>query len=459
MEVCDLSLLGNLFGNLFGESASEFEARGDELAGVSNWRRATTEYAQALEKTSRDTPAHPRLAAKLDQARIRSFDALMESIHSYIDVREFTYARDQLEVARRLAETSSQLQEVDECESRLKGAGRHVPRSAPAARVAPASTQQTTPATQPAVPQRGTAPAAARLAAPITLNEKTNTDQTFRKLLQHLPATEVNARMALGPEYRQAALYIAAGQPEKAVDTLEKLYLQHRDCAFLMYDLAEVLCDVGRTHDAKELYAFRMEEAPGDWQAAYGMAKILWSEGAGHQALQIIEVAVQRYPRSGHLMAQWGIFLQKLGSRELALEKFYLALQLDAFDDPGLYHTIANLHLELGDKEKAARGYLKSLELDPERVGTMLDYAEFLLERQRDARACLAMLDTAFRGIRKAGGGPLYHVYASYLSSRAHMLLGEREMALLSITRSLEDNQQPWLTEKLESQRQAVLAV
>jgi hypothetical protein len=39
------------------------------------------------------------------------------------------------------------------------------------------------------------------------------------------------------------------------------------------------------------------------------------------------------------------------------------------------------------------------------------------------------------------------------------MLLGEREMALLSITRSLEDNVQPWLTERLETQRQAVLAV
>ena len=457
-----MSLLGNLFGNLFGDSASEFEARGDEYAGVSNWRRACDEYEQALEKSSRESPSHRRLGAKLDQARSRSFTSMMEEIHSSIDVREFTYAREQLGMARRFAETSSQVKQVEECEERLNGAGRHISRQPAAARVvqqqdlpSPTEAADTTSQENP----NRSVPAAARLAAPITLDAETNRDQMFHKLLQHLPAQDIKARMALGERYREAALHIAAGQSEKAVEPLQDLFMEHRDNAFLLYDFVEVLCDVGRLHDAKELLAFRMEQAPDDWQAPYAMARILWSEGAGHQALQIVEAAVLRYPRSGHLMAQWGVFLQKLGSRDMALEKYYLALQLDAFDDPGIYHTIANLHLELGEKDKAAHGYRKALELDAERVGTMLDYAEFLLERERDARACLAVLDTAFRAMRKGGGNRLYHVYASYLSSRAHMLLGEREMALLSITRSMEDNVQPWLIEKLEHQRQAVLAV
>lgn len=454
-----MSLLGNLFGNLFGDSASEFEARGDDYAGVSNWRRACDEYEQAIERTSRESASHRRLGAKLDQARIRSFDVLLEDIHSCIDVREFTYAREQLSQARRLAETPSQQQKLEECETRLNGAGRHVARPPAAARVARAHGAATPePDASQDQPQRSV-PAAARLAAPLVLEDDANRDQALHRLLSHLPARDVRERVALGDAYREVALAIAAGQPERAVEPLQDLFVQHRDKTFLLYDLVEVLVDVGRQHDAKELLAYRMEQAPEDWQAAYAMARILWSEGAGHQALQIIEAAVQRYPRSGHLMAQWGVFLQKLGSRELALEKFHLALQLDAFDDPGLYHTIANLYLELGQKEKAAHGYLKALELDPDRVGTMLDYAEYLLERERDARACLAILDTAFRALRKRGANRLYHVYASYLSSRAHMLLGEREMALLSITRSLEDNVQPWLVEKLETQRQAVLAV
>jgi tetratricopeptide (TPR) repeat protein len=457
-----MSLLGNLFGNLFGDSASEYEARGDEYAGVSNWRRACDEYEQALEKSPRESPAHRRLGAKLDQARSRSFDVLLEDIHSCIDMREYTYAREQLQIARRLAETSPQRSQLEECEERLNGAGRHAPRTPAAAQVVPREQTAATAGRSAAVPQdnpQRSVPAAARLAAPLVLDAESNRDQAFQKLLSHLPAQDVRARMALGEEYREAALHVAAGHPEQAVEPLQRLFMENRHKAFLLYDLAEVLVDVGRQHDAKELLAYRMEQAPEDWQAAYAMAKILWSEGAGHQALQIIEAAVQRYPRSGHLMAQWGVFLQKLGSRELALEKYYLALQLDSFDDPGLYHTIANLHLELGQKEKAARGYLKALELDPDRIGTMLDYAEFLLERERDARACLAILDTTFRALRKRAANRLYHVYASYLSSRAHMLLGEREMALLSITRSLEDNVQPWLTEKLEDQRQAVLAV
>jgi predicted Zn-dependent protease len=459
-----MSLLGNLFGNLFGDSASEFEARGDEYAGVSNWRRACDEYEQALDKSSRDSPSHRRLGAKLDQARSRSFETAMEEIHSSIDMREFTYAKEQLNMARRLAETSTQAKQIEECEARLHGAGRHVARQPAAARVLPAGevARPTIAASNAPVahdrPNRSV-PAAAHLTAPITLDKSTNRDQMFQRLMQHLPAADIKARMALGEPYREAALFIAAGQAEKAVEPLQQLFLDNRTTAFLLYDLAEVLCDVGRLHDAKELLAYRMEQSPEDWQAAYAMARILWSEGAGHQAIQIVEAAVHRYPRSGHLMAQWGVFLQKLGSRDLALEKYYLALQMDAFDDPGIYHTIANLHLEMGQKEKAAHGYRKALELDAERVGTMLDYAEFLLERERDARASLAVLDTAFRAMRTGSGNRLYHVYASYLSSRAHMLLGEREMALLSITRSLEDNVQPWLTERLETQRQAVLAV
>jgi hypothetical protein len=171
-----MSLLGNLFGNLFGDSASEFEARGDEYAGVSNWRRACDEYEQALDKSSRDSPSHRRLGAKLDQARSRSFETAMEEIHSSIDMREFTYAKEQLNMARRLAETSTQAKQIEECEARLHGAGRHVARQPAAARVLPAgeAARPTIAASNAPVahdrPNRSV-PAAAHLTAPITLDK------------------------------------------------------------------------------------------------------------------------------------------------------------------------------------------------------------------------------------------------------------------------------------------------
>jgi tetratricopeptide (TPR) repeat protein len=158
-------------------------------------------------------------------------------------------------------------------------------------------------------------------------------------------------------------------------------------------------------------------------------------------------------------MAQWGVLLHKMGDKRAALERFYEALQLDSFDDAGLYHVIANLHLELGDLDRARRGYLKALELRPSSIGTMLDYAEFLIEQKQDAASAQAILDTTFRALRTQSGTKLHYAYRSYLASRAHLLLGEREMALLDVTRALEENDQAWLEDTLEAQRQAVLAV
>ncbi|MFQ5601328.1 MAG: tetratricopeptide repeat protein [Candidatus Krumholzibacteriia bacterium] len=466
-----MPLFGNLFGQLFGDSASEFEARGDQFAGVNNWRRAYEEYQRAVQKTARSSPGYRRLAAKLDEARSQSFDTLLEDIHSRIDVREFTYAAEQIELARRMVETSQQLARVEECESRLHGAGRYEPRATAAGQTTSSTGDEQTPGAAAARFDRGAgesawpgpAPAGRRSAAgpgsELADLEASNPDQDFRRLLDGMSARAVEDRVKLGPRYRDAALALASGRPERAVGLLEDLQHDNPASPVLLYDLAAALQAAGRKREAQVLYARRMQEAPEDWQAWYELAQALWRDGSGDRALQTIRSGLERHPRSGHLMAQWGVFLHKLGDPRQALEKFYLALQLDAFDDTGLYHTIANLHLELGEEEKARRGYLKALELDRQSVGTMLDYAEFLIEKKQDARAALAILDTAYRAIRTGAGQPLHQVYASYLSSRAHMMLGEREMALLAVTRALEDNGEAWLAETLESQRQAVLSV
>ena len=240
---------------------------------------------------------------------------------------------------------------------------------------------------------------------------------------------------------------------------LAELLEAQPEAEILLYDLGAAYQDAGRYGEACDLYARRIETRPGDWRAWYELSRVLWREDQKEDALQVLARGQECNPRSGHLMAQWGIFLHEQGVNRAALDKFYLALQLDSFDDPGLYHTIANLHRELSEPEKAQRGYLKALELDPRSVGTKLDYAELLLDDRKDARAALAILDTAFRDLRSGGQRRVYQAYASYLSSRAHLLLGEREMALLAVTRALEDNDQDWLVPTLEAQRQAVLSV
>jgi tetratricopeptide (TPR) repeat protein len=489
-----VAIFGNLFGQIFGDSAAELEAQGDYYAGVSNWRRAAEEYRRALQRTNKTSIGYRRLAAKFDEARINSFDALVEEIHSHIDVREFTYASEQLAVARGHAETEAQREKLAECERRLRGFGRapleapppaaaaesgrgsdaagrfpEAParaaggtgsrqvESPPAARVEPAGPRTEPPGPRGVPPIRPSArfdpePRAAQHRDP-------SPEQAFQKALARMAPEQVALRQKLGPEYRDAVLAMVHGETARAVELFRQSLETHPDEPIVLRDLAAALAAAGRAREAQSVHLRLAERDPADWQPYYEIALLQWNDGLRERATATIAEGLELHPRSGYLMAQWGVFLYKLGDKRGALDRFYQALQLDSFDDAGLYHAIANLHLELGDGEKARRGYLKALELNPQSIGTMLDYAEFLIEQKNDARAALAILETTFRTLRSLSGQKLHHAYRSYLSSKAHLLLGEREMALLAVTRALEENDQAWLEDTLESQRQAVLAV
>jgi len=477
-----VAIFGNLFGQIFGDSTADLEARGDQFASVGNWRRAVEEYRRAVQKTARNSLGYRRLAAKLDEARVKSFSSLIEDIHSRLDMREFTYAAEQIASARALAETDEQMARVEECERRMQSSGRHMaggtkaagsatpgqaalpaaaasgPVSAPAASLEPARGAAERAA--PAGAEAASRPPAASLASDArTPGRDAGADQAFQRLLGNMPAPQVAARVRLGPRYRDAALAFAVGEAQRACDLFIRALDEHPDDPVLLYDLAAALAAAGRTREAQGVYLRLAEGRPEDWQPYYEMAQVLWQDGLRERAVQALEEGLERHPQSGYLMAQWGVLLAKLGQPRAALEKLYQALQLDSFNDAGLYHAIANLHLELGDTEKARRGYLKALELDPHSAGTMLDYAEFLLGHKQDAKAVLAILETAARTLRARPGPRLLQVYRSYLSSRAHMLHGEREDAFLAISRAIEDNDQAWLEDRLEAQRQVVLTV
>jgi len=461
-----VTLLGNLFGQLFGDSASESEARGDQFAAVNNWRRAHEEYERALHKSSRGTTSFRRIAAKLDEARVQGFDSLLEDIHSRIDVREYTYATEQIEWAREVAETEEQLERLRECEARLGTSRRYSARpaaadAAPSARVERAAPDEASRherrAPKPVREAKTRATPAAKAAAKPAIEPTVNVEQRFRELVRDWPAEVTEARAALGPPYQEAALAAADGRPQRSVEILQEMLRNNPDADDVVFDLGQALDAAERSQEAVDLYARCIDHEPQDWRPWYELAQLLWRRGRSEDCLQCLKQGNEHNPRSGHLMAQWGVCLYKLGRPRQALEKLYQALQLDGFDDVGLYHTIANLHRETHDIEKAQRGYAKALELDPESGGTRLDFAEMLLDRD-DADGAKTILDPLLRSVR--GSQPrAYQAYASYLSSQAHMALGEREMALLAISRAIEDNDLDWLDPRLEGQRNAVLSV
>ena len=474
-----MAIFGNLFGQIFGDSAAELEAQGDYFAGVNNWRRGAEEYRRALQRTSKSSVGFRRLAAKYDDSRLKAFDALVEEIHSHVDVREFTYATEQISLARTLAESDAQREKLDECERRLRGTGRGAAASATSS-APPASGNHGAAAAGFDMPRAESDPAARLDASPAfartvrpeptarldltprpaaVVAREPHPDQSFQKILARMPAADVAKRARLGTHYRDAVLAYARGDAARAVELFQRAAEEHPAEKLVHYDLAAALAAAGRTREAQSVYLRIAERDPVDWQPWYEIAQLQWMDGLRDRAIATLEEGLARHPRSGYLVSQWGVLLYKLGQPRQALEKFYEALQLDSFDDAGLYHVVANLHLELGDPERARRGYLKALELHPQSVGTMLDYAEYLVEVKQDPQAALAVLETAFRTLRQHPAPRIQHAYRSYLSSRAHMMLEQREMALLSATRALEENDQAWLEDTLEAQRQAVLAV
>jgi len=118
-----------------------------------------------LQKTARSSTEFRRLEAKLDEARLQSFESLVEDIHSRIDVREFTFATEQIQAARDIAQGAEQLRRLEECEQRLRGAGRYEKRAIPPLSPgAAASLEVDSPATEldhPAGPRTGAAVAGA----------------------------------------------------------------------------------------------------------------------------------------------------------------------------------------------------------------------------------------------------------------------------------------------------------
>ena len=474
-----MAIFGNLFGQIFGDSAAELEAQGDYFAGVNNWRRAAEEYRRALQRTSKSSVGFRRLAAKYDDSRLKAFDALVEEIHSHVDVREFTYATEQISLARTLAESDAQREKLDECERRLRGTGRGAAASATSSAPpvsgnhgAAAAAFDAPRAESDAAARFDASPGFARTVRPeptarldltprpaAVVAREPNPDPSFQKILARMPAADVAKRARLGTHYRDAVLAYARGDAARAVELFQRAAEEHPAEKLVHYDLAAALAAAGRTREAQSVYLRIAERDPADWQPWYEIAQLQWMDGLRDRAIATLEEGLARHPRSGYLVSQWGVLLYKLGQPRQALEKFYEALQLDSFDDAGLYHVVANLHLELGDPERARRGYLKALELHPQSVGTMLDYAEYLVEVKQDPQAALAVLETAFRTLRQHPAPRIQHAYRSYLSSRAHMMLEQREMALLSATRALEENDQAWLEDTLEAQRQAVLAV
>lgn len=88
-------------------------------------------------------------------------------------------------------------------------------------------------------------------------------------------------------------------------------------------------------------------------------------------ALELVEQALVHYPNYAQLYSMKGIYLQKLGRSQSALEFLLTAINSQYVTSGTLFH-LGLAHLDVGDTDIAATAFRKTLAIEPSHRGAEL---------------------------------------------------------------------------------------
>ncbi len=97
------------------------------------------------------------------------------------------------------------------------------------------------------------------------------------------------------------------------------------------FNQGEVCRLSGDNAQAKKMYAKTIWINPGHVDARVSLAEILWKEGKEAGAIESLKKSIMRYPRSGKLRSELGLFYYYQGKEEDSLKEFTRAIELDPF--------------------------------------------------------------------------------------------------------------------------------
>lgn len=138
----------------------------------------------------------------------------------------------------------------------------------------------------------------------------------------------------------------------------------------------------------QEIALERARETERVARADFGRGLILAKQGNRERARRIFEDLASKdadfQPEHKHMFNDFGISLRKTSFFEEALMHYGRVLEL-APDDENVYHNMARIHYEKGDKKKAVQCLEKSLELNP-RLSEARRFLDFITKQGRKKR-------------------------------------------------------------------------
>lgn len=223
--------------------------------------------------------------------------------------------------------------------------------------------------------------------------------------------------------------YLSTGQTEKAAAELQSLLAAKPKDSSVKANLVEVLIDLHRMPEARNLNQEILRKSPGDPHALLADGRMLMAEGKYQQAAADLQSAIKSDPNCARCYYFLGVTQTSLGLADLAKTSLARAREL-APQMPDAAAALANLAVQSGNPDEALALAGSALKANPDLVTAYVTQARALISKGQLAQA-EAPLEEALK--RDAASLP---AVATLLS--LYMRQGKVQAAVPRISRLVE---------------------
>jgi len=179
-------------------------------------------------------------------------------------------------------------------------------------------------------------------------------------------------------------VYDLRGELESASDAFKRALETDDSLALIHYNLGAVLERLGEEDEAERCYreAIHCESEGGSmFEASAALGALLRRTGRLEEAASVYEGYLEEDPINVDILVEHGICLSDLDEFEDAVERFELALSLDA-DHGGAWYNLAITLYRMGQHDDAIQAMHRARRADPESPLTLAVLGSWLLSQE-----------------------------------------------------------------------------